>query len=226
MSKRKFEFKDGNYYHVYNRGVDKREIFLDRQDLQYFIDRIQDFNNLEVFGNSNNMKYKERRKLTGTACKSNIVEILAVAVNPNHFHFILKQIRSSDDKKHKGVGSFIQRLCTGQAMYFNKKYKRSGALFQGRFKASQIYNDGHLKELVAYVNLNYKVHKLDPKKHITWTSYGEYLGKHKGKKICWKKEILSMFKSTNEFKKYTEYKIKEIIKERKLRKESEESFIE
>ena len=225
MPKRKFEFEDNCYYHVYNRGVDKREIFLDKQDLQYFIDRIQDFNNVNVFGSAKNMKYKERRVI-GPACDSNVVEILAVAGNPNHFHFILKQVRSSDDGGYKGVSSFIQRLCTGQAMYFNKKYKRSGALFQGRFKAVKIQNEGHLKDLVVYLNLNYKVHKLDPKKHLVWTSYEEYLGKNKGKKICWKREILGMFKNIKDFEKYTENKINEIIKERELLKKEENNFIE
>jgi len=223
MAKRKFEFQDGSYYHVYNRGVDKREIFLDKEDLHYFLDRIQDFNNINVFGGSHNMKYKNR-KLRGTASKSNIVEILAGAVNPNHFHFILKQVRSSDDKKHKGVSGFIQRLCTGQAMYFNKKYKRSGSLFQGRFKASQIRNQGHLKELVAYVNLNYKVHKLNPKKDIVWTTYDEYLGKSKGKNVCWKKEVLDMYKNIDKFREDTENKIREIIKERHFKKEDKNLF--
>lgn len=223
MSERKLKFEDGSYYHIYNRGIDKREIFLDKQDIQYFIDRIQDFNNIEIFGNANNLKYKGRR-LTGISCKSNVVEIVAYAINPNHFHLILKQVRSDGNKKDKGISSFAQRVFTGYSMYFNKKYKRTGSLFQGKFKAGHIYNEGHLKELVAYVNLNFKVHKLDPNKHIIKTSYGEYLGINKGNKICWKDEVLEMFKNLKEFQKYTENKIIEITKERNILKKIDEKF--
>ena len=50
MGKRKFNFKNGNFYHIYNRGVDKRDIFIDKDDLNYFLDRMKDFNSTENFG--------------------------------------------------------------------------------------------------------------------------------------------------------------------------------
>ena len=92
----------------------------------------------------------------------------------------------------------MQRVCTGYAMYCNKKYERTGALFQGRFKATELDGDGSLQMLSVYVNLNYKHHGINPKKKIVKSSLGEYLGKNLKHDICSQTEIKKIVGKNNE----------------------------
>jgi REP element-mobilizing transposase RayT len=181
MAVRKIVFEEGGYYHVFNRGVDKKIIFHDEEDVKYFIDRLLDFNNNNPIGGVRNQGFKKYHKVRSPA--SYLVSIVAYCLLPNHFHLILRQI--SDD----GITRFIQRVGTGYAKYYNKKYERSGTLFQGRFKATELDGAGSLEMLSVYVNLNYKHHKINPKKRIVKSSLGEYLGKNLKHLICSQREI-------------------------------------
>jgi putative transposase len=133
----KIRFFTGEHYHVYNRGIEKRDIFYDYADYSRFL------NNLEKFNNNDELAFnpepKERTALVG---------VVAYCFMPNHFHLILQQ------KIDGGIPKYIQRLATGYTMYFNKRYERSGVLFQGGFKAKHIENDQYLFYLSRYVHLN------------------------------------------------------------------------
>jgi len=183
MSSRKIVFEDQRYYHVFNRGVDKRVIFHNEKDVEYFLHRLADFNNDTPVGGSRIQNYKKYKELRGPASK--LVEIVAYCVLPNHFHLLLRQV--VDD----GIAKLMQRVCTGYAMYYNKKYERSGALFQGRFKATKLEGSGSLEMLSVYVNLNYKHHGVDSKKNNVISSLDEYIKgenlKHNG--LCSEEEV-------------------------------------
>ena len=181
MAKRKIVFENKGVYHIFNRGVDKKNIFHDEEDVKYFLDRLDDFNNGRPVGGIRNQNFDKYKKVRGPA--SYLVEIIAYCMLPNHFHLLLRQ--SDDD----GITKFMQRICTGYAMYYNKKYERNGALFQGRFKATELNGVGSLQMLSVYVNLNYKHHGIDPKKKIVKSSLGEYLGKNLKHNVCRQKEI-------------------------------------
>jgi len=77
-----------------------------------------------------------------------LVEIIVYCLNPNHYHIILRQVSEG------GVSKFMLKLSSGYSSYFNKKNKRSGSLFQGRFKAVHIDSNEYLLYLSAYVNKN------------------------------------------------------------------------
>lgn len=77
-----------------------------------------------------------------------LVDIISYCLMPNHFHILVKE------KMENGISLFMQKLTTAYTMYFNKKYNRSGALFQGKFKARHTTNDNYLKYLFAYIGLN------------------------------------------------------------------------
>ena len=190
MSIRKIIFENRIYYHVFNRGVDKKIIFHDEEDMKYFLDRLVDFNNDKPVGGVMRQSLIKNRKLRSPA--SQLVEIVAYCLLPNHFHLLLKQV--GDD----GIAKLMQRVCTGYAMYYNKKYKRSGALFQGRFKATRLDGRGSLEALSVYVNLNYKHHMIDPKKKIVKSSLGEYLEKNLKHNICSQTEIKKIMGKNNE----------------------------
>lgn len=141
------KFVTNSYYHVYNRGVEKRDIFMEENDYLRFIHDLYEFNDTSP-ANPNN-----RRIVGGTTSNNNkerdqLVEIICFCLMPNHFHLILRQL------KEDGITQFMKKLGTGYAMYFNKKYERVGSLFQGRFKSILVGSDEYLVHLSRYIHLN------------------------------------------------------------------------
>jgi len=146
----------GNFYHVYNRGVDKKEIFLDSDDKNKFI------NDLE--------RYIDDR-----------VEIVAFCLLDNHYHLLLRKT------SEEGIWKYMHKLATGYTLYFNKKYGRSGSLFESRYKSNHINNNAYFLHISKYIHLNAvdriksnssnsstkyltRAMKIDP-----YSSYGDYV---------------------------------------------------
>ena len=141
---RKVKLAPGEYYHLYNRGVEKRRIFLDDSDKNRFI-------RLLYLANGNkSLVYRlvQGLPLDEIDLGAKKIAIGAYVLMPNHFHILVKEIREG------GITSFMEKLQTGYSMYFNKKNDRVGSLFQGTFKAEHIHRDEHLKYLFAYIHLN------------------------------------------------------------------------
>jgi len=143
-------FAPGELYHLYNRGTEKRRVFLDRIDHERFLA-------LMFFCNSNDTVRIEDLAQSGRSLLSmfathergeTLVDLCAYALMPNHFHMLVRE--KSDD----GISRFMQKLTTGYTMYFNTRNERTGSLFQGRFKAQHVHDDRYLKYLVAYLHLN------------------------------------------------------------------------
>ena len=208
---RKIQLANGENYHVYNRGVDKRKLFLEKKDLERFFQSMGEFNSTEPIGSIYENTFAEK-KLRGTP----LVNFIAYCVNPNHFHFILRQIAD------RGIEKFMHRLGTGYTMYFNNKNKRSGSLFQGKFKAVHVDSNEYLLHLTAYVNLNYKVHQLGGR--ASKSSWEEYIIKKGG--FCKKSIILNQFKNVSEYKKYAESSLEDILERKQLYKELESFLLE
>jgi len=209
MSMRKKPFANGEFYHIYNRGVDKRIIFSDDEDLERFFQGMVEFNTINPVGSLYENSF---RKLGGPTAKleKRLVNIVAYCLNSNHFHFILEQVSGG------GISEFMKRLSGGYTWYFNNKDKRSGSLFQGKFKAIHIDTNEYLLHLSAYVNLNNKVHQLGgptAKLISSKSSWGEYIDKNL-KGVCEKDIILDQFKNINEYKKFSLSSL-EMIKKRK-----------
>jgi putative transposase len=186
---RKLTFANEQYYHIYNRGTDKRPIFLDLNDLNRFLTSIVAFNSVEPIGSI--FEYSLQKKVFGNSIPK-LVDIIAYCLNPNHFHLILKQLID------KGIEKFMHRLSLGYTNYFNEKNKRSGVLFQGRYKAKHIETNEYLLHLSAYINLNYKVHGYI-KTDLYQSSFGEYINHQMDNSICNKDMVLQQFKSTEEY---------------------------
>lgn len=151
---RNTEFAPGEYYHIYNRGTEKRKIFLNRHDYKRFISLLYLAN-----GEAPVDIKRQGRTLSELLVQDRgkkLVDICAYCLMPNHFHLIIKELNNG------GVSKFIQKLITGYTMYFNKLHERSGALFQGKFKSEHATEDQHLNYLIAYVHLN-PIKIIDPK---------------------------------------------------------------
>jgi len=215
---RKQPLVENEYYHIYNRGVDKREIFLDASDYQRFLKCMQEFNCENPIG-SLYEKYLREKNGGSTSIVEveppRLVELTGYCLNPNHFHFILQQI------SEKGIEKFMQRIGTGYTMYFNQKYDRSGSLFQGKFKSSHIGSTSHLLRLSVYVNCNSEIHKIHPAENYRWCSFLEYVDKNK-RGICKKEVISSQFRSENDYRSYANENILDFQRE----KEDQELILE
>ncbi|MFA6386188.1 MAG: transposase [Candidatus Paceibacterota bacterium] len=201
----------GENYHIYNRGVDKRDIFGDKFDLRRFVESIKEFNQVDTIGSLINLrKTKKIQKGPKALSEESLVSIVVYCLNPNHFHFILKQ--STDG----GIAKFMQKLQSGYTSYFNIKNKRSGSLFQGTFKAQHIGSENYFNKTLGYVNKNYQVHDIpEDKKELVFASDYEY--ENNNFKIVSKvegKRILEIFGGAGRFKKHSDEIVEIIRKER------------
>lgn len=136
-------------YHVYNRGVDKRNIFMDKHDYFRFIHDLYEFNDEKP---ADNLNYKRRAYQTHEVSlredRRPLVDILAYALMPNHIHLMLRP------RSDEAVTLFMRKLGTGYTNYFNALHERSGSLFQGKFKAKLLEVDAHFTYLPYYIHLN------------------------------------------------------------------------
>ncbi|MFH1780632.1 MAG: transposase [Candidatus Nealsonbacteria bacterium] len=137
------------FYHTYNRGVDKRKIFLEDSDYSRGVHDLYEFNDAKAvtnfdrrsvgFPKSNVFENKAREKL---------IDMGAWCLMPNHYHLFLSPV--IDD----GLVKFHKKLGVGFANFFNTKYKRSGALFQGKYKKVQVVDDVQALQLICYIHSN------------------------------------------------------------------------
>jgi len=206
MSIRKTTFVPREFYHVYNRGNSKQIIFHDKEDHFRFIGLLYACNSINNFkiddlGKAESPYDFERDEL--------LVDIGAYCLMPNHFHILITQTEKGD------IVKFMQKLGTAYVMYYNKKYKRTGSLFEGKFKAEHADSDSYLKYLFSYIHLNpiklidkdWKEKGLRNKKEVLNylnqyypSSYLDYLGKDRAQnKILNRKAFPSYFPTQKEF---------------------------
>ena len=181
-------YVENGYYHVYNRGVEKRTIFQDDQDYQVFLSYLKEcllpitkITGKKPQGGSLRLQPWEIKRKKNY---SDSIQLLAYALMPNHFHLLIKQ------KSKTSMESFMRSLMTKYSMYFNKKYIRVGKLFQGHYKAAIIETDEYLLYVSKYIHLN----PLEINNSIVkaYSSYADYLGLRNTKWIS-KEEILNYF---------------------------------
>ncbi len=148
---------ENGFYHIYNRGVEKRNIFLDEQDYKVFLSYLKIYlspkeESVDGVNNNENLDYVDKNiKISRLYTLNNFfnkIDLICYVLMPNHFHLELRQANKKD------IEVFMRSLITKFSMYFNKKYKRVGPLFQGRYKAVLILGDEYLLHLSRYIHLN------------------------------------------------------------------------
>lgn len=211
----RIDLANNEHYHIYNRGVDKRKVFLNRNDYIRFLHDLYEFNDQKKapeyariskhnVGGSTSHISKPRKQL---------VNILCFCLMPNHYHLVLEQLVED------GISKFMQKLDTGYTMAFNIKNKRSGALFQGRYKAVLIENETYFTHLSRYIHLNPVELKEKNWKEIgiknwnkaseflenyRYSSYLDYIGKRNFPSITNRKLIMEIFEKPENYKKFTQ----------------------
>jgi len=144
---RKFTFEVGENYHIYHRGNGKQEIFLEDADYSRFIILLYLSNSVTPIHLSD-FRGKNFSEFFEIPIREKLVNIGAYCLMPNHYHLLLTPI------KEGGVSLFISKLATAYAMYFKIKYKRSGSIFEGPFRAKHLNTDEYLRYIFAYIHLN------------------------------------------------------------------------
>jgi len=213
MPRRIIPFANNELYHIYNRGVEKREIFTQPRDYKRFLKACYYY---QFLGSTQSFsKFSKSQLNTFKSLNENkLVEIICYCLMPNHFHFLIRQLKSN------GASIFISHLTNSYTKYFNTKYIRIGPLLQGTFKALIVESDEQFIHLSRYIHLNPIVSGLvKDLSQYPWSSYHEYM-QGKGM-ICSVNEILNLFPSVDEYKEFIEDQIDygttlEIIKHQAL----------
>ncbi len=231
----RLQLATGEIYHVFNRGVEKREIFIEEKDFFRFIHDLWEFNDKNAVENTtfylDSIHYEEalstlRGEKPEKKSRELLVDILCFALMPNHFHLLLRQL--VDD----GISLFMRKL-GGYPLYFNKKYNRVGPLFQGRFKAVHIETDAQLMTISSYIHLNsaelkepkWKERIFNPKELLKflesyrWSSYLDYIGQRNFPSVINKSFLFEVIGGAEEFKKVTEEKVLDQVKLNQLFKQ-------
>ncbi len=189
------EYGAGGYYHLYNRGINKRIIFKDDKDYKAFLSYLKFYlTTIDLRGLSSQVKVPPSRKLKNYQGE---IELLAYCLMPNHFHLMVRQ--NSD----YGISHFMSSLITKYVRYFNTRYKRIGPLFQGRYKAVQIFDEYQFSYLTKYIHrnpINLSTYEDSPRRSnlvdYKYSSYGNYLHLFEQEWVS-TQDVLSYFSKTN-----------------------------
>lgn len=193
------QYLEGGYYHLYNRGVEKRVIFQDEQDVGVFLSYLKEYllyrdqDALRQQLADPKISYRERDEIVRKLQLNNFygeISLLAYCLMPNHFHFLVKQ------NSAESIDLFMNSFCTRYTMFFNRKYHRVGSLYQGVYKAVLVRDEKQLLHLSRYIHkqaLSYQHRHLQI---VRPCSYPEYLGL---RKTAWVQlqEILAYFSKNN-----------------------------
>jgi len=215
------ETMEQNFYHTLNRGVDKRDIFLDKQDYLRFVHDLYELNNEDRVETTSRV-FQADPSITNNAIRRErkmIVDILAFCLMPNHYHLLLSP------RIKNGVPIFMQKINMGYSKYFNQKYKRVGTLFQGRYKGVLITNNTHFLHLPFYIHFNpldlsypeWRENKISsPKKALEflesyrWSSHLDYLGTKNFPSVLNTQPLMEIFGNSKDYRKLVENYLKDI----------------
>jgi putative transposase len=175
----------GEYYHVFNRGVEKRVVFSSDHDYQRFLILLFLLNNTAQVEIRNELRDNSLSEILVKE-RDPLVNIYSFALLPSHYHLLLSPVEEG------GVAKFMQKLATGYTMYFNAKHERSGSLFQGKYKIKHAADENYLKYLFEYIHLNPIRERFDASagliaeellaevEQYPWSSLSVYSNQYKG----------------------------------------------
>ena len=215
MPVRKTPLVTGEIYHIYNRGINKQNIFLHKRDYSYLLEIIEYYSYLSSVLSYSKFRKMARYKRELSLQKirkdnKKMVDLLAFCIMPNHYHLIVRQVAGG------GVCRYLRNVQNSYASYFNIKHKREGSLFQGRFKAVRILDDEQLIHVLRYVHLNpttsYVVYPKDLVNY-PWSSLSLYL--NGASNPCETKTVMQHFSSSED---YTEHIMDQVDYQKQLKR--------
>jgi REP element-mobilizing transposase RayT len=204
MSRRDYkEFAAGEYHHVFNRGNNKSDIFLDGEDYDFFLTRLEE----ALYPGRGHGAHGHHARSRRRPLPDDAFSLIAYSLMPNHFHLLILQ------KTDTSISVLMLRLITAYSKYFNKKYERVGTLFQDQFKSSHIEDDAQLIYTSAYIHCNAPVAGLvrSPGDYA-YDSYREYVTEGDSvQKIAQPDEIMGHFSGVRKYQEFVAERL-EILK--------------
>ena len=198
MPRRITPLVNGEFYHIYNRGVEKRDVYLNYWDYKRFLKSLYYYQFLGPKPSFSKFS-KSESSLFKPILENKVIEIICYCLMPNHFHLQVKQL------KEKGISIFMGQLLNSFTKYFNIKHKRVGSLFQGTFKTVRVETDEQLVHLSRYIHLNPIVSRVAKKlDDYKWSSFSEYMNEPV---ICSTSEIINFFPSKGKYREFVEAQI-------------------
>lgn len=205
---RKEKITTGEYYHIYNRAVDKQAIFHDRFDYSRFLFLILYFQSEILFKNIfryiisyiKSGVFSVPAKHTNEIIKLRSLELTLFCIMPNHFHIVVKQL------KEEGVALYMHRVLGGYSKFFNHKYKRKGHLFEATYKVVHIENNIQLLYLSTYIHRNPRsISKWLGKESLyEWSSYQDCIDKNRFENLLNYSVIVGQFPTKKKYYQYVE----------------------
>lgn len=202
MAIRKIAFAPGEFFHVYNRGMQKQPIFKNDADRWRFLFSLLHFQSDLSFDNISELvpfflqhRMLKRRSTTQEIIDKRVVSLQAFSLMPNHFHLLIKETGEN------GISRYLQRIQNSYTKYFNTKHEKSGHLFQGPFKAVHVADNEQLLYLSAYIHRNCCELKLwqNRPSNYPWSSYQDYIGKNRWEKLLDTEIIKEQFDSPRDY---------------------------
>lgn len=189
-------YRKNSYYHIYNRGVDKRKIFQDQQDYAVFLNYLKEYlSPLPEKKSQRNISVNAKTyQINDYQCRNYCqkVTLITYCLMTNHFHLLIKQTDA------RNIELFMRSFATRYTSYFNKRCQRSGTLFEGPYKAVLIDSDEQLLHLSRYIHLNPAPYLFKQP-----SSYPDYL-QHKNTSWVQTQDILNYFKNPLDYKQFVE----------------------
>lgn len=193
MPYRTTPFVNEQFYHIYNRGLNKQQTFSNTRDYNRFIKTLFYY---QIANPKPRFSFYKPGGIHIIDPTKKIVDIIAYCLMPNHFHLLIKQLIDG------GISEFMRRFIHSYSKYRNTKYRIQGPTFQGLFKAVLVETDEQLIHVSRYIHLNPLVSYLvKDLRTYPWSSYPTYVGLSKDDRVA-KKEILSFFKSPKDYEKF------------------------
>lgn len=170
------------YYHLYNRGWNRTEIFREDGDYEYFEWLLARHLSPDPVKDTKGREFRHLRE---------DVDLVAYCLMPNHFHMLIYQ---RDDHT---IAQLMSSVLTAYTMYFNRKYTRRGSLFESTYKAVPILEDAQLIHITRYIHLNHSSYRTWP-----YSSYKDYL--RIPREWIEPKNILELFDSKEKYKEFVD----------------------
>jgi len=209
------------FAHIYNRGVDKRDVFMDDEDRArffFYLGVLNDDKSEPTRASGGYVTFSANEQVVGAINNSfenqnPLVDLCGFVLMPNHFHLLVRE------KKTGSVPKYLQRLSTAYTMYFNTKYKRSGALFAGRYKSRIIEDEEYLVDVLHYIHnnprklTNFSTKSGQKFEEYFWSSLPAYLGARRLDFVC-KKTVFEVADVSGDYKKlFDEYREDVLIRD-------------
>lgn len=203
MPRRITPLVNGEFYHIFNRGVNRQPVFLNKRDYQRLLELTKFYNLVDYpirYSKFLLLAKEERKKFFETMKNADrLVKIVCFCFMPNHFHFLLRQ------EKDSGISNFIRNLQISYVRFFNVKHERIGPLFQGQFKAVRIEGEEQLVHVSRYIHLNpftsFVVKEIEQLEDYRWSSFLDYTGKSKSN-VCDTGPVFSLFPTRKSYKEF------------------------